>query len=52
MLADMISELKSSLENAPAASDKEEKKAKKQKVKQIKLLESHCERNLPNMTGT
>ena len=44
MLADMISELKASLENAPAASDKEEKKAEKQKVKQIKQLESHCEK--------
>ena len=44
MLTDMISELKASLENAPAASDKEEKKAKKQKVRQIKQLESHCEK--------
>ena len=44
MLADMISELKASIENAPAASDKEEKKAEKQKMKQIKQLESHCEK--------
>lgn len=44
MLTDMISELKASLANVPTASDKEEKKAKRQKAKQIKLLESHCEK--------
>jgi len=44
MLTDMISELKASLENVPPPSDKEEKKAKRQKAKQIKQLESHCEK--------
>ena len=44
MLTDMISELKASLENVPPPSDKEEKKAKRQKTKQIKVLESHCEK--------
>ena len=36
MLTDMISELKASLENAPTTSDKEEKKANKQKARQIR----------------
>ena len=40
MLTDMISELKASLENAPTTSDKEEKKANKQKARQIRQLES------------
>ena len=44
MLTDMISELKASLENVPTASDKEEKKTKRQKAKQINLLESHCKK--------
>ena len=40
MLTDMISELKASLENAPTTSDNEEKKANKQKARQIRQLES------------
>ena len=41
MLTEMISELKSSLEDTPDVPDKEEKKAKKRKVKQIRQLESY-----------
>ena len=41
MLTDMISELKCSLEETPAASDREDKKAQRQKARQLKQLESH-----------
>ena len=41
MLKDMITEVKGSLEEAPAASDREDKKVQRQKARQLKQLESH-----------
>ncbi|WP_018710097.1 IS1182 family transposase [Phocaeicola barnesiae] len=41
MLTDMISELKCSLEETPAASTREDKKVQRQKARQLKQLESH-----------
>ena len=41
MLTDMISELKCSLEETPAASAREDKKVQRQKARQLKQLESH-----------
>ena len=41
MLTDIIGELKDSLENAPAPSDKEGRKKLKEKKRQVKQLEEH-----------
>ena len=44
MLSDIVNELKEALENEPEASDKEQKKARRKKKKQIKELEAHREK--------
>ncbi|EXY33213.1 hypothetical protein M080_4472, partial [Bacteroides fragilis str. 3397 T10] len=41
MLSDIVNELKNALEHVPEPNGKEEKKARRQKKKQIKELESH-----------
>jgi hypothetical protein len=44
MLSDIVNELKDVLEHEPQTNDKEQKKVCREKKKQIKELQAHCDK--------